>query len=74
MGSEGEAMATTITVRLLDVAEVQAVISAACAVVNKAADEQTITRQSESMVDLYRALDTLREYIHRQTVPGVVGA
>jgi len=62
----------TITVRLTDIDQVQAVISAACAVLNEATEHQAITRQSTHMVDLYCALDALREYIHRQKVQGVL--
>lgn len=62
----------TITVRLADIDQVQAVISAACAVLNEASEHQTITWQSKQMVDLYIALEALREYIHRQKVQGVL--
>ncbi len=62
-------MATqTITVRLTDIDQVQAVISAACAVLNEASEQQTITRQSKHMVDLYCALDALQKHIHSAPV------
>ncbi len=65
-------MATqTITVRLTDIDQVQAVISAACAVVNEASEHQTITRQSKQMVDLYIALEALRLYKNGLKVQGV---
>ncbi len=65
-------MATqTITVRLTDIDQVQAVISAACAVVNEASEHQTITRQSKQMVDLHIALEALRLYKNGLKVQGV---
>jgi len=59
-------MATaTITVRLTDADEVQAVVNAAAAVLQEAHDKGSVSRQSMPLVQLYCALGSLSARLNR---------